>query len=128
MTAMNEVSIFSENKELFYSYDGEGRFSTRLMAHGESGIFLQQMWDTFDDRRQKAREDVIAGKRSPICYHMERIRLDVLTLALIAGFTPFTVKRHFKPRVFKRLSPVVKAKYAEIFDISVEQLEHINLD
>ena len=125
---MSKESIFSENKELFYSYDGEGRFSTRLMPHSESGIFLQQMWDTFKDRRLKARDEVIAGKRSPICYHMERIRLDVLTLSLIAGFTPYTVKRHFKPRIYKHLSPEVKAKYAEIFDITVDQLENINID
>lgn len=125
---MDEELIFAENKELFYNYDGVGHFSTKKMPHGDSGIFLNQMWATFNDRKLKAREEVIAGKRSPICYHMERVRIDMLTLALLIGFSPFKVKRHFKPRVYKHLSQDVKAKYAEIFEIKVEQLENINLD
>ena len=79
---MSEESVSPKNKEIFYSYDGKGNFKTTVMSHGDFGtnIFLHQMWDNFHNRLLKAREDVIAGKRSPLCYHMERIRID-LTLA-----------------------------------------------
>jgi hypothetical protein len=119
------------NKEVFYSYEGDGMFNTKLISHGDVGsnnVFMQQMWDNFHERLIKAREDIIAGKRSILCYHMERTRMDVLTLAVYMGYRPGKVKRHFKPHVYKRLSPEVKAKYAEIFDINITELENINLE
>jgi len=126
---MNDEKIIASNKELFYSYDGNGQFKSELIAHGTAGtnIYLQQMWDYYHDRLIKAREDVIAGKRSPICYHLERTLMDTITLAVYMGYRPGKVKRHFKPRVYKRLKPAVLAKYAEIFEISVDQLENVNI-
>lgn len=120
-----------KNKEVFYFYDGEGNFNTKIIAHGEVGgnnVFMQEMWDNFHERLLKAREDNLAGKRSPICYHMERTRMDVLTLAVYMGYLPGKVKRHFKPVVYKKLKPEVKAKYAEIFDIDIIELDNINFD
>lgn len=128
---MIEESNFTVNKEMFYSYDDAGNFSSKVMAHGDFGgnsIFLKQMWDTFYERRLKAREQVIAGKKSPVCYHMERTRMDVLTLSVYMGFTPLKVKMHFKPWIYKRLRPATKEKYALIFDISVDELDNINLE
>ena len=117
------------NKEVFYSYDGNGEYNKSLISHGDVGsnnVFMQQMWDNFHERLIKAREEIIAGKLSPLAYHMERTRMDVLTLAVYMGFRPGKVKRHFKPGIYKKLSLAVKAKYAEIFDIDIAELENIN--
>ena len=118
------------NKEVFYSYDENEMYSTRLISHGDVGsnnVFMQQMWDNFHERLIKAREEIIAGKLSPLAYHMERTRMDVLTLAVYMGYRPGKVKRHFKPHIYKRLAAKVKAKYAEIFDIEITDLDNINL-
>jgi hypothetical protein len=119
------------NKEVFYFYDGDGQFNTKIISHGEVGannVFMQQMWDNFHERLLIAREEVISGKRSPLCYHMERTRMDVLTLAVYIGYMPGKVKRHFRPGVYKKLSPEVKARYAEIFDIDITELDNINFE
>jgi len=127
---MNNEKIISSNVEVFYTYDGNGNFNPILIPHGEVGaneVFMQQMWDHFNERFEKARKEVIAGIRSPLYYHMERTRMDVMTLAIYMGYTPLKVKRHFKPSVYKRLKPKVKAKYADIFETSIDKLDNINL-
>jgi hypothetical protein len=127
---MSNNFIHSKNKELFYSYDGAGNFNTNIISHGdiETNIFMQQMWDNFHERLLKARKDVLAGKQSPLCYHMERIRIDFITLSVYMRYQPWRVKLHFRPGIYKRLKPETKAKYAEVFDIPVEQLENVHLE
>jgi len=45
-------------------------------------------------------------------------------LAKYMGKWEWQIKRHFKPKVFKRLSEKTLAQYARIFDISVAALKH----
>lgn len=46
-------------------------------------------------------------------------------LASYVGMWAWRVKRHFKPKVFKRLSDKILNKYANVFEISIEQLKNI---
>ena len=74
------------------------------------------------EQMQKAKEQIQAGKQSPIVYYMARARMDWVTLASYMGQWQWIIKRHARPKVFAKLSEKTLKKYAEIFDISVEEL------
>jgi hypothetical protein len=50
--------------------------------------------------------------------------MDISILSSYTGFWKWTVKRHLKPSVFKKLSDQKLQKYAEIFEISIDELKN----
>ena len=51
--------------------------------------------------------------------------MDLPILASYVGLWKWRVKRHFKPKVFNKLSRGTLQKYAEIFDVSINELINI---
>jgi hypothetical protein len=116
-----------QSKELLYSYDKDGQFQRTVGFHGEPDrIILQQAWDHFNERIEDARQRVIAGKASPIVYYMEKFLSDPLNLSMMAGISIWRVKWHMRPGVFKRLHQKTLKKYADAFNISIEQLKKVD--
>lgn len=68
--------------------------------------------------REEARARVEAGLASPLEYHMYDKRMDPLTLAQSAGLFTWRVRRHLKPKHFRRLSPRLLGRYAEALGIA----------
>ena len=113
-------------RELFYSYDKDGNYTKTVGFHGEpTRVVLQQAWDLFAERIEEARQKVLSGKASPIVYYMEKILTDPMNLSMMAGVSLWKLKLHCRPSFFKRLSEKTLAKYAEAFNISVEQLKKV---
>ncbi len=52
---------------------------------------------------EETRKAVLAGVKSPLCYHMERRQMNPEILAKTAGIATFRVKRHFRPEIFAKL-------------------------
>jgi hypothetical protein len=50
--------------------------------------------------------------------------MDLTTLAGYVGIWKWKVKRHFKPNVFNKLNNKILSKYAEVFDITIDQLKN----
>lgn len=50
--------------------------------------------------------------------------MDLNILAGYMGMWRWRVKRHLKPRVFRKLSTRILTKYAEVFQISVTTLKN----
>ena len=118
---------YGQYRELFYHYDKPGQFEKTVGFHGETDrVTLQQAWDLFHERIEEAREKVHAGIESPIVYYMEKTLVDPLNLSMLAGISLWRVKRHFKPRVFKRLNEKTLQKYAVAFNISIEELKKVD--
>ncbi|MEI7981702.1 MAG: hypothetical protein WCI71_08600 [Bacteroidota bacterium] len=118
---------YGQSREMLYSYDKDGNFGQTVGFHGDPDrVCLQQAWDHFNERIDEAREKVLAGKVSPIVYYMEKNLVDTLTLSMLAGISLWRVKWHFKPGVFRRLNGKILQKYADAFNISVEQLKKVD--
>jgi hypothetical protein len=114
---------YGKSRELFYSYGQDGQFEKKVDFQRESvRVVAQQAWDLFNERIEEARQKVLAGKASPLVYYMEKSIADPSTLSGMAGIPLWRVKWHFKPGVFKRLNEKTLKKYAEAFQISIEQL------
>ncbi len=117
---------YGQYRELLYDYDKDGNFQRNVGFHNEQErIILQQAWDLFGERIEEARQKVLAGKASPILYYMEKTMLTPMDLSMHAGVSIWRVKRHLKPRVFSRMSEKTLKKYAEAFNITMEQLKKV---
>ena len=117
---------YGQYRELLYFYDQNGKFNKQVGFHGEPDrIILQQAWDLFNERIEEAKQKVLAGKVSPVVYYMEKILADPMNLSMMAGIPIWKVKLHFKPYFFKRMGETNRKKYAEAFNITVEQLDQV---
>jgi hypothetical protein len=111
---------------LKYALDKEGNY-TKVPTVGwePENIVLSQAWEAVNENTESIRKKVLAGELSPLAYHMEKQMLNAKMLADYTGYFSFTVKKHLKPKNFKKLSPEQLKKYAEVFQITVEQLTTI---
>lgn len=113
-------------KELCYAVDEEGNYVTAQSTGWDpKTIALDNAIQEINERVEDARQRVLDNKTSPIEYYMELHKMDLSILSSYVGIWKWRVKRHFKPSVFKRLKTKTLIKYAEIFEISVNELQHI---
>jgi hypothetical protein len=57
---------------------------------------------------------------------MEKTLVTPLDLSMHTGIMVWRVKRHLKPKVFKRLNEKTLKRYAEVFNTSLEQLKNVD--
>ena len=113
-------------KELCYAVDESGEYTTQLSTGWEpKAIALSNAIEEIEARIEDAKKRVQAGTTSPIEYYMELHKMDLGVLASYAGIWKWRVKRHFKPSVFKKLNQKTLQKYAEVFEVSVSELQQI---
>lgn len=112
-------------RELCYATDEEGNYTT-VQSKGwkTKDEALQESIELINERIEEAIRKFRAGEASPLLYFMERARMDVPLLAAYVNKWKWTVKRHFKPSVFKSLPDKVLQQYADIFDITLDELKN----
>lgn len=116
-------------KELLYATDENGNYTTTLSTGWEpKTIALSNSIDDINERIAEAKMQVETGEVSPICYYMERNKMDLTILASYVGMWKWRVKRHFKPAVFAKLNDTILQKYADAFEISIAELKNIKKD
>lgn len=114
-------------KELCYAVDENGEYTTEKSSGWEpKTVALNNAIQEINERIEDAKNRVLDGKSSPIEYFMELNKMDVGILASYIGFWQWTVKRHFKPSVFEKLSEKTIQKYADVFEISVEEIKSMS--
>lgn len=112
-------------KKLMYAVDDKGKYTGVNSAGWEAENFAtKQAWDAVDDSLAETKKKVENGVLSPIAYYMEKCLMDVSLLARYVGKWQWQVKRHFKPSVFRKMKEGLIAKYAEVFEISVDELKN----
>jgi hypothetical protein len=112
--------------DLCYAVDKDGNYITKKSSGWEpKKIVLDRSLDMIDERVKEVKRKVIDKKISPIVYFMELNRMDLSVLAAYFGQWKWRVKRHFKPSNFDKLSSRCLKKYADIFNISVDELKDI---
>ncbi|MGO3707678.1 MAG: hypothetical protein ACTJGD_09235 [Mesonia hippocampi] len=114
-----------ELKELCYAVDDKGNYTTALSSGWEpKSVALNGSIQLIQQRVEEAKKLVLAGEKSPIVYFMEKNKMDLSILASYVSLWKWRVKRHTKPKVFKKLSSKTLQKYADVFEISVEELKN----
>ena len=112
-------------KELLYATDEDGNYTTTLSTGWEpKTIALSNSIDEINERISEAKQQVLNGEVSPIVYFMEVNKMDLTILASYVGMWKWRVKRHFKPDVFAKLNDKILKKYADTFEVSIEELKN----
>ncbi len=121
----DESALKGWTREVCYAKNEKGKYE-RGLSTGWSvkKAALDGAWDEANRKVEEALELVRSGKASPIYYFMELKLMDPGVLAHYTGFWKWRVKRHFHPLRFKKLSDRVLQKYADVFEMSVEQLKN----
>jgi hypothetical protein len=88
---------------------------------------LDLAWSDIDKRIAAAKQQVLDGEASPLLFFMEYRLMDASILAGYTGFWQWQIKRHLKPGVFNNLSDNKLQKYAEAFNIKVEDLKSMTV-
>lgn len=119
-------SLSNKNmKELVYATDEKGNYTTALSTGWEpKTIALTNSIDEISERVAIAKAQVENNEASSIVYFMEYSRMDIGILSSYVGMWKWRVKRHFKPKVFAKLNDKILQKYADTFEISIEELRN----
>tara|TARA_R110000787_G_scaffold183014_3_gene295042 strand:- start:28835 stop:29236 length:402 start_codon:yes stop_codon:yes gene_type:complete len=113
-------------KELCYATDSEGNYTTTQSTGWDpKTIALDNAIQEIKERVENAKQKVLVNQTSPIEYYMELNKMDLSILSSYVGLWKWRVKRHFKPSVFQKLSNKTLEKYAEVFEVSIEELKKI---
>jgi hypothetical protein len=120
-------SLGKVTKEVCYATDASGKYTTELSQGWEvKAGALDVAWQDIAERVAAAKEKVARGEASPLLYFMELKLMDVGVLAGYTGFWKWQVRRHMRPGVFKKLSERKLNRYAEIFDVSISDLNSVS--
>ncbi len=112
------------HKRLLYAQNDQGRY-TSVQSTGWQAE-EQATLDAVNEYQRLASEalaDVQAGRTSPLPYFMYLKRMDLPLLAQTSGYFRWQIKRHFKPSIYARLSDKTLQRYADVLDVSLEQLK-----
>lgn len=111
-------------KEVVYAVDSSGKYSTELSTGWDVKTkALDLAWEDIEKRIETARQKVLNNEASPVLYFLELRLMDIGILAAYTGFWKWTIKKHLKPAGFKNLSEQKLQKYADAFNVSVEELK-----
>ena len=123
----DKSSLENFTREVVYVKNEDGKYETELSTGWETKtVALDNAWDEINRRTEEAKKECLGGKISPIGYYLELRLMDMPVLAGYTGFMKWQIKRHMKPRVFAKLSDKKLQKYADAFDITINELKNFN--
>lgn len=124
----DESNLQSANMtEMLYVTDENNNYTTAQSIGWEAKkAALDESMELINERIEEAKQNVANNIVSPIIYFMELNKMDLQVLAAYVGKWQWTVKRHAKPNIFKKLNESTLKKYADTFGISVDELKNFN--
>ncbi len=115
--------------KLMYAVDEKGKYKgVNSQGWEAENLALQQAWEDIDENLERTELEVRSGELSPIAYFMQKNLMDLALLARYAGKWKWQVKRHMQPAVFAKLGHATLNKYAQIFNISTDELVNFGKD
>ncbi|WP_144283314.1 hypothetical protein [Chryseobacterium echinoideorum] len=124
----DESNLKSANMtEVLYVTDENDNYTTaNSIGWDAKKAALEESLSLINERIAEAKQKVADNLVSPIIYFMELNKMDLQVLAAYVDKWQWTVKRHTKPKIFKKLSDSTLKKYADAFGISVDELKNFD--
>ena len=114
-------------REVTYAVDENGNYVPVLSKGWKpKNDALSLAWEEINEKAEKVLEKVREGRASPIAYFMELRMMDVKMLSQYTGYSKWRVRRHLKPKGFGRLDEDRLKLYAEVFDITLEEMRNLS--
>ncbi|MEN6508389.1 MAG: hypothetical protein ABFD63_06390 [Smithella sp.] len=121
-----EDEIFNDGlPKAYYKHDDQGRYVLETDAPWAEKVSCALIIAGNRANLEEIRNEVIAGRKSPLCYYMEMRQLEPGMLAKAAGIATFRVKRHLRPEIFAKLKPSVLDRYSKALRIPLEELKTV---
>ncbi len=115
-------------RDLCYAVDEDGNYvAVHSTGWTPKNAALKQAWAEVNDKIEEIKNEVIAGKLSPLAYHMEKNIMEVKLLSQYVGIPKRKIRRHLKPKYFNNLDLETLQKYADLFNITLDELKTINI-
>ena len=112
-------------REVVYVKNEDGKFEKALSSGWDAKkVALDNAWEEIERRTEEARKQVKNAEISPIAYFLEKQLMDLPVLVGYTGYPKWRIKKHMKPNNFNKLSDKKLKRYADAFDISVEDLKN----
>ena len=121
-----DITYYEGEKRACYALDDQGKY-VMVTSSGwndeavVNGLAVTELAVALEETRIA----VLAGLKSPLCYHMERRQMNSDILGKTAGIAAFRVKRHFRPDVFSKLKPSILNRYAQALAVTPEELKTV---
>lgn len=123
----DESALSNHTREICYAQGEDGSYGAELSSGWEpKSVALDQAWEEIEHRKLAMLEGIQNNVLSPIAFFMENNLMDVQILASYTGFFKFSVKKHLKKSGFSKLSQKKLEKYAEAFEIKIEELTNFD--
>jgi hypothetical protein len=121
-------SLGKLTNEICYATDASGKYTTALSKGWDVKISaLDTAWEDVTTRIETARQKVLNNEASPLLFFMEKMLMDIAILAGYTGYWKWQVKKHLKPEAFKKLSDKQLKRYAEVFNVTIDDLKTMNV-
>jgi hypothetical protein len=110
-------------RELAYGVAPNGTYTAvQSVGWSAKNIANDLVWEEIGRQVEAVRQDVKAGRKSPLAYHMVRAQMNEAMLADYTGFSRRAVRRHLEPEGFSALQPEELRRYAESLNLKVDDL------
>ena len=108
----------------------------QMMQYYFDGKRWQQKWEKkfdaceivmtdYPQELEAIRQQVLAGKLSPLAYHIQTNLFSIKMLSSYTGISKRHIKKHLKPEIFNQLKEETLEKYSAVFEMSVEELKKV---
>lgn len=115
-------------REVCYVKNKDGKYETDLSIGWETKkVALDKAWEEIERRVEEAKQKVHNNEVSPVAYYLELKLMDLPVLVGYTGFRRWQIKRHMKPSVFKKLNDRKLQIYADVFEVTLEDLKNFNV-
>ena len=115
----------SMTREVCYATNKDGKYVTGLSTGWNiKNEALAIAWDDINEQVQTAKQAVLNGEKSPIYYYFVLQLMDYKVLTGHTGFWKFSIKKHMTVKGFLRLNDTKIKKYAQAFNITVDELKN----
>jgi hypothetical protein len=119
----DENLLEGRTREVCYAVDEKGDYVQVLSSGWEpKNAALRQAWEQIDEQAKKAYHDVKTGNISPLAFFMVKCMFDVKLLSEYTHIPKRKIKAHLEPDRFRRLDGITLEKYADAFNVTVDEL------
>lgn len=122
----DQSQTYGGHSKLMYATDPDGNYVEVASTGWEVEEYATQTaLAEIEAHIRSAWQKVKSGESSPLLFHMYNKRMDIDLLAQTTGFFKWRIRRHFKPRIYKRLPERVLRRYEDALGLSTTELNCI---
>ncbi len=120
----DDSTTYAKMQKAIYAHDEDGKLQTVSSTGWEvEELVTSQALDEIDENIKEAYEEVEAGDKSTLYFHMYAQRMDLIILAQSTGFFQWTIKKDFKPSVFDKISEKRLLTYCDVLGKTIDEIK-----